>query len=54
MKRLDVGYVRQDVCRKEMEKQWNEINVNLHNYSIIFYTIILSREEFHGDITNPE
>ncbi|CAK5087934.1 unnamed protein product [Meloidogyne enterolobii] len=29
MKRLDVGYVRRDICRKEMEKQWNEINVNL-------------------------
>jgi len=25
---LDVGYVRQDVCRKAMEKQKNQINVN--------------------------
>uniref|UniRef100_A0A914KJQ6 Nuclear receptor domain-containing protein n=1 Tax=Meloidogyne incognita TaxID=6306 RepID=A0A914KJQ6_MELIC len=26
MKKLDVGYVRQDVCRKAMEKQKNQIN----------------------------
>ncbi|CAK5077789.1 unnamed protein product [Meloidogyne enterolobii] len=37
MKRLDVGYVRQDVCRKEMEKQWNEIN--LQNRQIVDISI---------------
>ena len=26
---LDVGYVRQDICREAMEEQRNEINVNL-------------------------
>ena len=26
---LDVGYIRQDICREAMEEQGNEINVNL-------------------------
>nr|CAD2189661.1 unnamed protein product [Meloidogyne enterolobii] len=38
MKKLDVGYVRQDVCRKAMEKQKNQIN--LPNPPIVDISII--------------
>uniref|UniRef100_A0A914NES4 Nuclear receptor domain-containing protein n=1 Tax=Meloidogyne incognita TaxID=6306 RepID=A0A914NES4_MELIC len=37
MKKLDVGYVRQDICREAMEEQRNEIN--LQNPSIVDISI---------------
>ncbi|CAK5105078.1 unnamed protein product [Meloidogyne enterolobii] len=30
MKRLDVGYVRQDICREAMEGKGNEIKVKVY------------------------